>query len=220
MTVFPNIGRLDYSDYWRSRGFALQPKLKEREVMTLGLIPKGASVLDVGCGNSRLPVELKRKGCEVVVADLSPIVLDAFRQKGIAGMTLDLDSISRASIVGNFDYIILSEVLEHTRNPEEVLKALTMHTKRFVLTVPNSAFYPFRFQLFFAGRFFKQWVYHPSEHLRFWSHRDFLDWLHALGFVVEYARPSNGLSVKGFAPFLKYLWPNLLGHQIVYVCRT
>lgn len=220
MARFPNIGRLDYSDYWRARGFALQPKLREREVLMHGLIPADARVLDVGCGNSRLPVELARKGCEVMVADVSPIVLDAFKQEGIAGMTLDLDDIARASVVDSFDYMILSEVLEHTRNPEEVLKTLAPHTKRFVLTVPNSAFYPFRLQLFFGGRFFKQWVYHPSEHLRFWSHTDFLNWLGALGYEVEYVRASNGLSVKGKLPFLKDWWPNLFGHQMVYICRV
>ena len=218
MPLFPNIGRLDYSDYWRERGFALQSKLREREVMMLGLIPEGARVLDVGCGNSRLPVELKRKGCEVAIADISPIVLDAFRQEGIIGMTLDLDAIAREHVSGTYDYIILSEVLEHTRNPEEILKTLAPHTKRFVLTIPNSAFYPFRFRLFFGGRFLKQWFYHPSEHLRFWSHTDFLDWLGALGYTVESARASNGLSVKGLLPFMKDVWPNLFGHQMVYVC--
>jgi methionine biosynthesis protein MetW len=220
MARFPNIGRLDYSDYWRSRGFALQPKLRERETMMLALIPAGARVLDIGCGNSRLPVELKKNGCDVSVADLSPVVLSAFRNEGIDGMELDLDAIRQASLVGHFDYVILSEVLEHTRNPEEVLKTLAPHTDRFVLTIPNSAFYPFRLQLFFGGRFFKQWVYHPSEHLRFWSHADFLDWLQALGYTIEYARASNGLSVKKLLPFLKDAWPNLFGHQMVYICRT
>ncbi len=220
MSRFPNIGRLDYSDYWRERGFALQSKLREREVMMLALIPAGARVLDVGCGNSRLPVELKRKGCNVAVADISPIVLDAFKKEGIEGVTLDLDVIAQGQVNGTYDYIILSEVLEHTRNPEEILKTLAPHTERFVLTVPNSAFYPFRLQLFFGGCFFKQWMYHPSEHLRFWSHADFLDWLHALGSTVEYTRASNGLSVKGLLPFMKDVWPNLFGHQMVYICRA
>ena len=35
MPLFSNIGRLDYSDYWRERGFALQSKLREREVIML-----------------------------------------------------------------------------------------------------------------------------------------------------------------------------------------
>ncbi len=220
MASFPDVGRLDYSDYWRERGFTLQKKLREREVLILDLIPTASRVLDIGCGNSRLPLDLLKKGCTVTVADVSPIVLDAFREHAIGGVVLDLDAISNIPNLGSYDYIVMSEVLEHTRNPEEILKVLAPHTEHFVLTVPNSAFYPFRLRLFFGGRFLKQWVYHPSEHLRFWSHTDFLDWLHALGFVVEYTRASNGLSVKGLAPFLKDWWPNLCGHQMVYVCQT
>jgi methionine biosynthesis protein MetW len=220
MATFPDVGRLDYSDYWRSRGFALQGKLREREEIVYALIPESARVLDVGCGNSRLPVELKRKGCAVTVADVSPIVLDAFSHEGIRGLVLDLDDIRHAATLGSYDYIIMSEVLEHTRNPEEILKALAPHTERFVLTIPNSAFYRFRLELFFGGRFFRQWAFHPSEHLRFWSHKDFLDWLAALGLSVERAQASNGFRAKGLTPWAKDLWPNLFGHQIVYVCRT
>ena len=219
MSRFPDVGRLDYTDYWTSRGFALQPKLREREELILSQIPSGARVLDVGCGNSRLPVALKEKGCIVSVADISPIVLGAFAGYGIDGTTLDLDGIAGAALPDVYDYVIMSEVLEHTRNPEEILKSLAPFARRFVLTVPNSAFYPFRMQIFFGGRFFRQWAFHPSEHLRFWSHRDFLDWLAALGFRTEYARASNGFSLKGYWPGAKDVWPNLLGHQVVYVCR-
>lgn len=218
--LFPKVGRIDYTTYWQERGFEINKKLKEREEIMLKIVPPGARVLDVGCGNSRLPVELKRKGCEVSVGDISPIVLDGFRREKILAQVVDLDAISTSHIEGMYDFIILSEVLEHMTNPEEIISVLALHTKRFLLTIPNSAFYPFRFRLFFGGRFLKQWFYHPSEHVRFWSHSDFLAWLSVQGLVVEKAIPSNGLSVKGTMPWLKYVWPNLLGHQIVYVCRT
>ncbi len=219
MTRFPNVGRLDYSDYWKARGFELQSKLREREVLMLKLIPAGARVLDVGCGNSRLPVELKEKGCTVAVADISPIVLDAFHKRGISAITMDLDAITETKEIGSYDYIIMSEVLEHTRNPEEILKTLSAHTTHFMLTVPNTAFYKFRLALFFGGHAIKQWAHHPSEHLRFWSHSDFKDWLRGLGFIIEYTRASNGFASRRTS-FFKDLWPNLFGHQIVYLCKV
>lgn len=219
MARFPNVGRLSYDEYWTTRSVGLLGYLRERELMLRDLIPPEARVLDAGCGNTLLPVALKGKGCAVSVADISSAVLDAFERKGIPGFVIDLDRVSETALPGRYDCIILSEVLEHTRNPEEILKTLAPHTQRFALTVPNSAYYRFRLQLMFGGRFFKQWVIHPSEHLRFWSHCDFLDWLQALGFEVEYARPSNGLWSKKL-PFLKNLWPNLLGHQMVYICRV
>lgn len=217
---FPRIGRIDYSDYWQKRGFSVNTKLKEREVIMRHLVPEGSNVLDIGCGNSRLPVILFEKKCTVTVGDVSPIVLDGYRTAGLASREIDLNDITNAHVDGSYDFIIMSEVLEHMTNPEEIIATLTPHTKRFLLTIPNSAFYPFRLRLFFSGRFLKQWVYHPSEHVRFWSHIDFLEWLTAQDLVVEKSIASNGLSVKGLFPFLKELWPNLFAHQVVYLCRT
>jgi len=218
---FPKIGKIDYSDYWRDRGFQINSRLKEREVIMQHLVPRGSKVFDIGCGNSRLPIVLaKEKACTVTVGDVSPIVLDGFRAAGIGAQVIDLSRIGEAQVDSSYDIIIMSEVLEHMANPEEIIQKLTPHTKRFLLTIPNSAFYPFRLRLFFGGRFLKQWVHHPSEHVRFWSHSDFLEWLGVQGLSVEQAIPSNGLSVRGLFPWLKDFLPNLFGHQIVYLCAV
>ena len=183
------------------------------------IVPTGARVLDIGCGNSRLPIALREKGCTISVGDVSPIVLDAFKKEGVGTSVTDLNNVRNLQI-GHYDFIIMSEVLEHMTNPEEIIAALKSHTAQFLLTIPNSAFYPFRLRLFFGGRALKQWVHHPSEHVRFWSHSDFLEWLGVQGLILEKAIPSNGFSFFGYAPFLKNIWPNLFGHQIVYQCRV
>lgn len=220
----PNFGKiepLDYNCYWQERGFALHKKLRERDNIILTLIPAEANILDIGCGNSRLPVALKDKGCQVTVADISPEVLKGYSQSGLEGIVLDLGKIGQwENNLAHYDYIILSEVLEHTTNPEEIITVLEKYTDNFLLTVPNSAFYRYRLHLMFSGRFFTQWVYHPSEHLRFWSHSDFLDWLSALNLSLVKSEASNGFTLFGFLPGLKNWWPNLFGHQIVYFCST
>lgn len=216
---FRNISVLDYDAYWRTRGFHVNKKLKEREEIILAHIPSDASVLDIGCGNSLLPVALRDKGCSITVGDISPIVLDGFREKGISAIEIDLEKITSASFSQAYDYIILSEVLEHTKNPEEIIQTLRKHTKHFALTIPNSAFYRYRAHLMFSGRFFTQWVSHPSEHLRFWSHLDFIDWIRDMGLRLESAEASNGFSFFGLFPRLKNRWKNFFGHQIVYFIR-
>lgn len=213
---FRNISNLDYDAYWRTRGFHFNEKLKERESIIVGYIPAGASVLDIGCGNSLLPISLQEKGCSVTVGDISTIVLDGYRKKGIKILVVDLERIHDDSLPATYDYIILSEVLEHTRNPEEIIQKLKRHTKHFIFTIPNSAFYRYRFHLLFQGRFFTQWVAHPSEHLRFWSHIDFMDWIRAMELSVDKTESSNGFSFFGLFPGLKNIWKNLFGHQIVY----
>lgn len=223
-TRIPNFrdvaSRLDYNNYWHGRGFVLNNKLKEREEIILAHIPKGASVLDIGCGNSLLPVALQKKGCEVAVGDIAEIVLKGYETYSIKTLPIDLENLSVVHFPEQYDYIILSEVLEHTKNPEEIVRFLAAYTKKFAITIPNSAFYRYRIHLFFTGRFFTQWVIHPSEHIRFWSHTDFLDWLGAMGLDVESSVASNGFSFFGLFPQCKNIWKNLFGHQIVYFVQS
>ncbi|MFA6404791.1 MAG: methionine biosynthesis protein MetW [Candidatus Paceibacterota bacterium] len=217
---FHNIKDIDYDDYWNYRGWQLNKKLKPREQIMLDIIPIGAKIADIGCGNSLLPVKVKEKGCDVKVADISKIVLDQYRTLGIDGFEIDIEKVNNIKLSDKFDYLILSEVLEHTRNPEQTVKALKPYTKYFLITVPNSASYQFRYGLMFRGRFFTQWVYHPSEHLRYWSHIDFLDWLEAMGLEVISTPVSDGFSFRGLLPWLPRLWKNLLGFRMVYYCRV
>ena len=172
---------------------------------------------NIGCGNSLLPVKLKEeKQCLVTVGDVSDKVLAGYSKYHIDGIHIDLES---EEIDGYYDYMILSEVLEHLKNPEKTITGLKNHASIFFITIPNSAFYRYRLHLMFYGRFFTQWVYHPSEHLRFWSHIDFLDWLDAMGLTVIHCESSNGFSFFGLLPKLKNIWKNLFGHQILYVCK-
>lgn len=209
---------LTYDDYWERRGYEAHKKLSEREVIIRDLVPKGAKVLIIGCGTSRLPLALRDKGAVVTVSDIAPAAVALFTKEGFSGFLLDLENIGDASVSEQYDVIIASEVLEHIRNPERVIEVLSKHTKRFILTVPNSAFYRYRLHLMFSGRFLVQWAHHPAEHLRYWSHTDFLDWLNAMDLRVDAAIASNGLSCKGLCKFAKDWWPNLFGHQIVYDC--
>lgn len=209
---FTQIQKIDYNSYWKERGFALRSKLMERERIFFQWVGEKSSVIDVGCGNSRLLVELARqKECLCSGFDLSPFVVEGLRQEGIRAETVDIESPD-FSLSGNYDYLIASEVLEHLREPEVFVDIIRSHARYFIFSIPNSAFYRYRWGLLIKGRFFTQWRHHPSEHLRYWSHIDFLDWLTALGFEVVESKASNGF-------WFKNLFPNLFGHQVCYLCR-
>ena len=217
---FKNIHSLEYDTYWQTRGLELPDTLNEREEIIFTLIKPQTKVIDIGCGISYLPIKLLEKNCDVTVADISDTVLDKFRRFSMKVARLDLEKINEVPFADHYDYAILSEVLEHTSNPEEIIDCFKEKTTRFIFTIPNSAYFRYRLHLFFCGRFFTQWVYHPSEHLRFWSHTDFLDWIADRGLHVDYSVASNGFSFRGLFPNLKDLLPNLFGHQIVYLCRV
>lgn len=212
---FKDISQDIYADYWKATGSQLRSRLMEREVIFLDWIKNDSSVLSLGCGNSRLLFELKKqKNCQVLGADIENSVVEGLKKQGIDAMQIDLTdkNLNLEKILDKkFDYVILSELLEHLAMPEELILKLKNLGNNLIISIPNSAFYRYRMGLMFSGRFFTQWAKHPSEHLRYWSHLDFLDWLEALGFKVVQVRASNGFNI------FKNLWPNLLGHQICYL---
>lgn len=215
---FTRMKKMDYDEYWRKRGFTMRNKLFEREVIFFNWIPEKSKVLDIGCGTSRLLVELKeKKHCTSHAMDVSPLVIEGLEKYSIKGWTGDLED-KNFTLPEHYNYIVLSEVLEHLREPEELLEKLSPQTDYFIVSIPNSAFYRYRLSLLLDGRFFTQWECHPSEHLRFWSHTDFLAWLKALDFEVIESRASNGLDVGPLKLFEHF--PNLFGHQICYLIKA
>ena len=206
---------LDYNEYWKNRGAKTRGKLMEREDVFLGWINNDSSVLDIACGNSGLLKKLKKdKRCRVEAFDIASIVVEEQKKEGIDARVRNITDKDFA-LEKTYDYIILSEIVEHLSLPEDLMLKVKDSANFLIITIPNSAFYRFRFKLFFCGRFFKQWAHHPSEHLRFWSHVDFLDWLDGLGFRVVKYEASNGMDI-GPIKFYKF-WPNLFGHQICYL---
>jgi methionine biosynthesis protein MetW len=211
---YSTITRIDYDEYWKSRGWCINKKLKERESIIHHIVNGNTTVLDIGCGNSLLPIKLREKGCRVSVADICQTVLNEYKKLDFDVIRIDLNKPGEAYLENmKFDYIIFSEVLEHIANPEEVIQFYIPYASNIIITVPNSAFIWFRVGLLLRGRFFTQWVHHPSEHLRYWSHIDFIDWLKAMHLTVINIWPSNGTRL------LKRLWPNMFGLQIVYLCQ-
>lgn len=217
-TKIPDI--FNYDDYWENRGWEINKALRKREQVALELIPAGAKVIDIGCGTSRLPVELKKKGVDITVFDVSDKVLNGYSQYGIGGGFLDLETFDISSLPFNYDYVILFEVLEHLRYPESVIKKISKCTKNIIITVPNSAAFYYRYGLLVKGRFFTQWVLHPSEHLRYWSHIDFVDWLTAMELKVEKSVATDGFTARGLLKGLPNVWKNLFAERVLYNCST
>lgn len=210
---FSKIKKIDYDEYWQERGFEIRSKLFEREEIFFNWINKGSRVFDIGCGNSRLLYELKnQKNCHVKGLDICQQVIDNLDKIDIETRKADI-TLDNFSIKGNYDYIIISEVLEHVAQPEDLINKLKDQADYLLISIPNSAFYRYRLGLMFKGRFFTQWVVHPSEHLRFWSHKDFLEWLEAMGLEIIKFKASNGF-------WFKDLWPNMFGHQICYLVKN
>lgn len=151
---YPKMAGLDYDKYWESRQFKINHNLKPREKIIYEWIKPDKNVLDLGCGNSRLPLELKNKGINIEIGDVSKLVINEFTQIGITAHEIDLNDNLGSAFDKQYDYIILSEVLEHLSAPEKIITELYPSTNYFIITIPNSAYFWFRLGLLLRGRFF------------------------------------------------------------------
>lgn len=201
-----HMAELDYDQYWRMRGsHTFQPRYQ----IIVEIVEFGSTVLDIGCGEGLLLQYLtETKGICGYGVDISREAVRLARARGVKAEAAD---ILQLRIDQAYDYIILSEVLEHLANPEEVIiKVRGRFRKALLISVPNIGYYQHRLRLLF-GRFPLQWRWHPGEHLRFWTVIDFVEWIGELGLEVSGVRSSNGF------PFLHRYLPNLFGNQVVFI---
>jgi len=210
-------GGFNYEAYWGKlsqaeyKGFSAY-----KRNLVASLVERGSSVLDVGCGDGFLLEFLAHsrgiKGCGV---DVSETAVEKARKRGLDVLRGDVAS-EEFSEDRTFDYIIISEVLEHLSQPEDlVLRLRENFRKHMIVTVPNSGFVGERLRLL-LGRFPKQWFLHPAEHLRFWTAADFVFWARQLGLSVEgiFGMMDEYYDVK--VPLWKYL-PALFSRYNLYL---
>lgn len=206
----PEIRRMDYNEYWKVKGdFTHSPRYD----VFAGLIEPGASVLDIGCGNgANLRHLAAARGVDGEGVDVSEVAIAKARETGVKARVADASAPGFA-LDRAYDYIIISEVLEHIPNPEDLIeKVRGKFSKGLILSMPNIGHYMCRLRLLF-GHFPIQWAYHPAEHLRFWTISDFKLWLDRLGLETAVLKPHSGFLL------LHSLWPNLFCDSAVFMVR-
>jgi methionine biosynthesis protein MetW len=206
----------DYDKYWDRLEHENRPSTSLSKLKMIGeLIELGSSVLDIGCGEGDILDYLRKtRNIEAHGIEFGGKAVE----KAIArGIPVDVADITKQdfNITNKYDYIILSEVIEHLPKPEELLLKLKgKYNKYLIITIPNTGFIAERWRLMF-GRFPKQWVLNPAEHLRFWTVPDFLFWCEQLDLKVE---KYNGMKDDYYdlkVPLWRY-YPKLFSRFILY----
>ena len=83
------------------------------------LAPKpGERVLDLGCGDGALTIELVRRGCRVEAVDSSPEQVAAARKVGVSAQVMDAERLEFSS---EFDAVFSNAVLHWSRRPDDVI---------------------------------------------------------------------------------------------------
>ena len=102
--------------------------------------PAGKSVLDYGCGVGTLLRVLSETGAHATGIEQSATARQKMERAGFATVYSDLGALQHAEPKRRFDWVILSDVIEHLRRPWEDLEQLRPFLKRsgaVIVLTPN-----------------------------------------------------------------------------------
>ena len=192
------------------------------EVVASFIEPR-SRVLDVGCGDGELlsllesdrqvdgrGVELSQRGVnECVARGLSVIQGDA-----------DHDLVFYPD--KGFDYVILSQTLQATRNPKAVLEDLLRIGDRAIVSFPNFGHWRMRLSLLFKGRMpvtrELPYSWYDTPNIHFCTIRDFVALCDEVGATVEAAIALDAYGQRVGLSLPWWIW-NLVGQQAVFLLK-
>ena len=145
---------------------------------TVELVPRGASVLDLGCGSGTLLARLRQEDHRRLVGvELDEHKILACVGKGLDVIQLDLNKGLGAFATGQFDCVILSQTLQAVYDVEGLLTEMIRIGRTCIVSIPNFAYHPLRKMLAEEGRAPKSGVLHyewyNTPNIRFFTIADF-----------------------------------------------
>ncbi len=186
------------------------------------LVPAGARVLDLGCGDGALLDELIRhRGCEGQGVEVSAEAFHVCVARGIPVVTADIDEGLPDFADGSFDVVVLSQTLQATRRPRLVLREMMRVADTGIVSFVNYGHIALRAHFLLRGRmpiprlapqpWFETTNIHP------FTIRDFEALAVSQGLVVSDrvilggdGGPAHGLAVRR---------PNAFARAAAYVVR-
>jgi len=116
-------------------------------------VAAGSRVLDIGCGDGALMAALRdERGVDARGLELDPANVAAAVGRGLSVVQGDADTDLAAYPDQSFDYAILSQTLQTTRNPHVVLDELLRIGREAFVSFPNFAHWRVRASLLWGGR--------------------------------------------------------------------
>jgi methionine biosynthesis protein MetW len=185
------------------------------------MIPQGARVLDVGCGDGALLEYLERtKSVDGRGLELSQQNVNACVTRGLPVIQGDADTDLAEYPSHVFDFVILSQTIQATRNPKEVLGHLLRIGRQAAVSLPNFGHWRVRLELMTKGRMpvtrllSNQWYDTPNIHLC--TLADFVAMAKECGAKVEKAVAIDGYGTAR-AMSAEAGMPNLMAEGAVFL---
>jgi methionine biosynthesis protein MetW len=172
------------------------------------IIEPGSRVLDLGCaGGELLEWLVHNKGVSARGVDISPVKARQAITRGVSVYQGDIEESLADYPDHAFDYVILSQTLQETARPLEVLREMLRVGRRAIVSFPNFGHWSMRLSMLFSGQaprtrlFPYEWYESPNIH--FLSVRDFERLAARHGFRVERRLFLSGRTRLSFLPNLR-----------------
>ncbi len=112
------------------------------------LVPPGARVLDLGCGDGALLDHLQReRGCSGYGIEIADDNVLACAKRGVDVIQLILDEGLSMFGDDSFDVVLQIDTLQHLRNAETMLRETARVGKLGIVAFPNFAHWPNRLSI-------------------------------------------------------------------------
>lgn len=185
------------------------------------MVAPGSRVIDVGCGDGALlKLLLQSRSVDGRGIEISRTKVSACMAQGLSVIQGDANRDLRDYPDGAFDYAILSQTIQATLRPSEILHELLRIGSHAIVSFPNFGHWRVRTQLLFTGRMPMTdnlpdpWYESPNIHLC--TIDDFVD----LCKVVN-ARIERSVALDSWGRRLGLALPltlqNLIGKQAVFL---
>lgn len=199
----------------------LTPRI-DLQVIARMIAPR-ARVLDVGCGEGELLELLQtEKQVDGRGLELSQRGVNESVSRGLSVVQGDADHDLVFYPDNGFDYVILSQTLQATRNPKIVLDELLRIGDRAIVSFPNFGHWRVRMSLLARGQMpvtrDLPYSWYDTPNIHFCTIRDFVNLCAEVGASVESA---TALDRSGQQIGLSMPWAfwNMFGQQAVFLLR-